>query len=178
MDIIPSTAPKHFTSDITFSNYLLIFDAYYKIPKHYGMVKFSGEEVMDNLDIFQSRFGKIDEFGWWDLKIFSADAGSQFTSTKLKKCQNCGVHLTLASPEHQEINGEVKVTWRTLRTIAHPLMVHARVLEAYIHFELMYTIDHIIRVLPIKDMINEDGEPTKPFILARGTNPSVSYLRM
>ena len=33
MDILPSTAPKILTSDTTFSNYLLIFGAYSKIPK-------------------------------------------------------------------------------------------------------------------------------------------------
>ena len=76
MDIIPSTAPKHLTNDTTFSNYLLTVDAYSKIPKPYGMEKFCTEEVMDNLDMFQSRFGIIDEFGWWDLERISADAGS------------------------------------------------------------------------------------------------------
>ena len=60
----------------------------------------------------------------------------------------------LAAPEHQEMNVQVKVTWRTLCTIAHFLMVHARVLEAYIHFELMYTADHISPVLSNKDLIN------------------------
>ena len=39
MDIIPSTAPKSLTSDTNFSNYLLIFDAYSKIPKIYGTEK-------------------------------------------------------------------------------------------------------------------------------------------
>ena len=62
MDIIPSTAPKSLTSDTTFSNYLLIFDAYFKIPKLYGMEKITTEEVMDKLDMFQSRFWKIDQF--------------------------------------------------------------------------------------------------------------------
>ena len=37
------------------------------------------------LDMFQSRFGRIDEFGWWDLEIILADAGSQFTSTEIKE---------------------------------------------------------------------------------------------
>ena len=60
MEIIPSTAPKCLTSDTTFSNYLLIVDAYYKTPKLYGLEKNSKEEVMDNLDMLQSRFGKID----------------------------------------------------------------------------------------------------------------------
>ena len=129
MDIIPSTAPKSQTSDTTFSNYLLIVDAYYKITKLYGMEKITTEEVMDRLDMFQSRFGKIDQFGWWDLERISADAGTQFTSTEFKEeCQTRRVHLTLAAPEHKEMNGQVEVTWRMLRTVAHSLMVHARVL--------------------------------------------------
>ena len=174
MDIIPSTAPQSLTSDKTFSKYPLIVDACSKIPKLYGMEKITTGEVMDKLDMFQSRFGKIDEFGWWYLEIISADAGTQFNSTEVKEeCQNRGVHLTLAAPEHQEMNGQVEVTWRTLRTIEHSLMVYAIFLEAYIHFALMYTTDHIFPVLPIKYMVNEDGEPTTPFKLATGTKPSV-----
>ena len=69
MDIIPSTAPKSLTSDTIFSNYLLIVDAYSKIPKLYVMEKLSTEEVMDNLDMFQSRFRKIDKFLWCYLEI-------------------------------------------------------------------------------------------------------------
>ena len=64
MDTITSTALKFLTSDNTFSNYLLIVDDYYKTPKIYGMEKITTEEVMDKLDIFQSRLGKIEEFGW------------------------------------------------------------------------------------------------------------------
>ena len=63
MDIFTSTAPKSLTSETTFSDSLLIFDAYSKITELYGMEKITTEEVMDNLDMFQSRFGKIDEFG-------------------------------------------------------------------------------------------------------------------
>ena len=81
MDIIPSTSPKSLTSDTIFSNYLLIVDAYSKIPKLYSMEKITTEEVMEKLVMFQSRFGKIDKFGWWDLERISADAGTQFTST-------------------------------------------------------------------------------------------------
>ena len=59
------------------------------------------------------------------------------------------------------MNGQVEVIWRTLRTMAQSIMVHARVSEAYIHFALMYTTDHIFTVPIIKDMINEDGDLTK-----------------
>ena len=76
MDIIPSTAPKRLTSDAKVSNSILIVNAYSKISKLYIMERITTEEVMDNLDMFQFRFGKIDEFGWWDLERISADAGT------------------------------------------------------------------------------------------------------
>ena len=81
--------------------------------------------------------------------------------------------MTLAVPDHQEINGKVKVIWRMLRTIAHYLMVHAIVLEAYIHFTIIYTIDTIFMVLQIKDLINENCGLTTPFKLATIKKPSV-----
>ena len=74
MDLIPSTAPTRLTSDTTFTNFLLIVDVYFKIPKLYGMEKITTEEVMDKLDMFQSRFWKMDQFGWYDLERISADA--------------------------------------------------------------------------------------------------------
>ena len=48
-------------------------------------------------------------------------------------------------------------------------MVHARVLEAYIHIALMYTPYHFFPVLPIKYL---------PYKLAADTKPSVSHLRL
>ena len=74
------------------------------------------------------------------------------------------------------MNRQVEVTWRTLRTITHSLMVHAIVLEAYINFALMFTTDHIFPVLPIKDLINEDRDPTTAFIVTTGMKSSVSHL--
>ena len=79
--------------------------------------------------------------------------------------------MALAAQEHQEMNRQVEFTWRMLRTIAHSLMVHDRVLEAYIHFALLYMTDNIFPVLPIKDLINKDGEPTTPFKLQQVQNP-------
>ena len=70
------------------------------------------------------------------------------------------------------------VVWRTLRTISHSLMVHARVSEAYIHFSLMYAADCILPLLSIKDLLNKDGEPTTPCKLATGMKPSLSHYRV
>ena len=38
--------------------------------------------------------------------------------------------------------------------------------------------EHILPDLPIKDIINKDGDPKTPPKLATGTKPSVSHLRM
>ena len=51
-------------------------------------------------------------------------------------------------------------------------------MEAYIYFVLMYTTDQIFPVLPTKDIINEDGDPTTPQKLATGTKPAVSHFSM
>ena len=83
--------------------------------------------------------------------------------------------MALAAPGHQETNIQFEVTWIMLRTVAHSLMVHDRFLEAYINYSLMYTKEHIFPVLQIKDVINEDGNPTTPFKPATVTKPSVSH---
>ena len=84
MGIIPEIEPKRLTIETTFPNYLLIIDAYSKISKLYGVNIITTEEVVYKMDMFQSRFGKIDKFGWWGLERTSADAGTQFTSTEFK----------------------------------------------------------------------------------------------
>ena len=76
------------------------------------------------------------------------------------------------------MNGQVKVTWRTFCTIAHSLMVHSRVLEAYIHFALMYTTDQVFPVLPIKYLMNKYGNLTTSLKLAIDTKPSISNILM
>ena len=72
------------------------------------------------------------------------------------------------------MNRQDKVTRRTLHTISHSLMVHARLLEVYINLTLIYTTDNIFKGIPVKDMINLGGDPSTPFKTATGTKPSVS----
>ena len=62
------------------------------------MEKIKTEEVMGKLDMFQYRFGEMDEFGLSDLERSSAEAGTQFASTEFKEeCQTYVVHLKLAA---------------------------------------------------------------------------------
>ena len=56
-----------------------------KTPKMYGRDNITTEEGMYNLDLFQYRFGKIEEFAWWYLEVISADAGTKFTPMEFKE---------------------------------------------------------------------------------------------
>ena len=57
-------------------------------------------------------------------------------------------------------------------------MVNAQVSDKYIHFALMYTTDNISPILPIKHLVNQDGELTTPHKLETGTKFSLSTLRV
>ena len=79
------------------------------------------------------------------------------------------------APEHQEMNGQVELIWRTLHTVSHAIMVYAIVLESYSNFTLMYTTYHICLVLPIKDVMIKSEKPTMFLKLSTGMKPSVTH---
>ena len=56
------------------------------------------------------------------------------------------------------------------------MMVHARVAEEYIHHAVMYAAHRVFPVLPIKDLVNEQGEPCTPSELMHGEKPPVRHL--
>ena len=84
------------------------------------MGNITAKEVMEKIDMFQAIFGKLDEFGWWDMEIIQTDDCTQFTSKDFQEGISVrGVLLVLAEPEHQEMNGQVEVTCLTFQTISH-----------------------------------------------------------
>ena len=49
------------------------------------MENITTEEVTDNQDKFQAIFGKVAEFGWWDMEISQIDSYTQFKSKKFQE---------------------------------------------------------------------------------------------
>ena len=69
-------------------------DAYYRIPKTYGMENITTEGVMYKLDMFKERYVEVDEFGWWDMERIQIDPSMKFTSREFQKgLPVCGVPL-------------------------------------------------------------------------------------
>ena len=58
MDIMPDLSSKSLTKDTTFSNFLLTFNAYSKLPRLYIIENIAIEEFMDKLNIFKSDLEK------------------------------------------------------------------------------------------------------------------------
>ena len=68
---------------------------------------------MEKIYMFQARFGKVNGFGWWDMEIIQTGAGTQFTSKEFQEGLSVRVvQIALMAPDHQEMNGQVKVTWQ------------------------------------------------------------------
>ena len=57
-------------------------------------------------------------------------------------------------------------------------MVHAQISDKYINVVSLYMTDHIFPGLPIKNLVNQDGEPDTPHTLETSTKPSVLNLRV
>ena len=94
MGIIPATYSTSLTKDTNFANYLLIVDDYSKMTKVYKIENITNEEVMDKLDMFQARFRKLYEFGWWDMETIQTDSVTQFTYKEVQKViYVCGVRI-------------------------------------------------------------------------------------
>ena len=102
MDIIPDLFPKSLTKDTTYNNYLLFVDTCYKIPRLFRMENITTEEAMYNTDMFQSIFGKLEKFGWWNLEQIHTDSGTQFISKDFQESLYiCVVKLTLPALDDQ-----------------------------------------------------------------------------
>ena len=92
MVIIPATSSKSLTKYTNFSNYLLSVNSYSNIPELYGMENITTREVMDKLDMFRTIFGKVDEFGCWNMEGIQTNDGTQFTSKEYQESLSvCGV---------------------------------------------------------------------------------------
>ena len=58
--------------------------------------------------MFQEKFGRLNEFGWWCMEIIKTDAGVHFTSKEFQEGLYAHViRLEIAAQDHQEINCQV-----------------------------------------------------------------------
>ena len=66
------------------------------------MENITTEEVVEKIDMFQARFGKVYGFGWWYMAKIQTDDDMQFTSKEFQEdIYVRGVRLALSAPDHR-----------------------------------------------------------------------------
>ena len=112
------------------------------------------------------------------VRFIRTDAGSAFTSAKfITACNDLGIKLEAAAPEHQEMNGICEAKWREIHNTANILLNTARLGGAFFHHAHAYAI-HIVNSCPAKNVTDQDGNPTTPFQYSYGRKPSLANFRV
>jgi transposase InsO family protein len=177
MDILHPTVAIGLTKGTTFPFYLILVDAYSRYACIYGLTDKSSECVIDTITRYQADHSHIGNYGYLDIARVCTDSGSQFTSEEFKKhCWEAGIQLSLAAPKKQYQNHLAECTWQTIGTMAHSLLVHARLPDSFMYYALVYSC-HIFNVLPVKGLYSRDQVAT-PYELFQGTKPNISQFRV
>jgi hypothetical protein len=112
------------------------------------------------------------------VRFIRTDAGSAFTSAKfIAACNDLGIKLEAAAPEHQEMNGICEAKWREVHNTANILLNTARLGGAFFHHAHAYAI-HIVNSCPAKNVTDQNGNPTTPYQYSYGRKPSLANFRV
>ena len=177
-DILPGHSGGSITPQTTYPAHIIFVDAYSRKPTIYGLTGISSTEVITANQQYRADYGKIDELGFFDVSKLKADAGKQFTSDEFKAyCRNEGIALSLAAPKKQYQNHFAEKTWGTVKNMARFMLCHARLPDSYYFHALLYACE-AFSVLPVKGLLNKDGNPATPHELFTGEKPCISDFRV
>ena len=108
------------------------------------------------------------------VHFIRTDARSAFTSAKfIAACNDLGIKLEAAAPEHQEMNGICEAKWRKVHNTANILLNTALLGGAFFQYAHAYAI-HIVKSCPAKNVTVQDGNPTTPFQYSNNSKPSLA----
>jgi len=84
-----------------------------------------------------------------------------------------GIQLSLAAPKKQNQNHLAERSWQTLCSMAHSLLVHARLPDTFWFYAIRYA-SNIFNVLPIRSHTPTGDVPATPYQLYYGRLPSLA----
>ena len=99
--------------------------------------------------MFQARFGKVDEFGWWDMERIQTDAGTQFIPKDFQYSKT-SIRGTRPKENYFPSRSDIAniVNYCTFNYCARKVFIE------YKRFAVIYTTDHICSFLPIKPLVD------------------------
>ena len=177
LDLQQNTSRYGLNRTSHFPYFLQVTDAYTRFTVLLGLSEISSAAVFECLLHYSVWFKPNPNFELGEVEKVHADAGSAFKSAEFTSdCEQHGIKITFAAPQHQEMNGICERSWQSIRNIAFAFLVHARVGYEYLTFAL----EHAWKVhacLPIKN-VSLNGTPISPYELFFNKKPRIHRFRV
>ncbi len=155
-----------------YSAYLFIVNTPGKMT---GWIGLPTESTASIITALKSWFTQTELLGQTNSICFiCTEAGSAFTSEKFTAaCNDLGIKLEAATPEHQEMNVICEAKWHKVHNSANFLLNTAQLGGPIFHHAHAYAI-HIVNSCPAKNVTDQDGNPTTPYQYSYGRKPSLA----
>jgi hypothetical protein len=175
LDLIRNPYFFGLTTTTNFSAYLFIVATPGKLVGWVGLPKESSEAIVHGLKswlLLTEQLGRKQS-----VRFIRTDAGTAFTSESfINSCIDMNIKVESAAPKHQEMNGICESKWKQVHSLANTLLNNARLGGAFFHHAHAYAVD-IINVLPAKNIVDKDNNPTTPYHLCFNRKPRIKNFR-
>ena len=165
------------SADTRFNYFLIFCDRYSRLFCICGIPDKSIDACIDGIELIISNLS-IHQRTPQTIRHVRNDAGSEFWSDTFRKwCSENKIQFNSAAPKHQEQNGLVERHWGTIAKLANTLLVHTRLNRKFFYFAVKYA-QYIHGIIPVRDLVDDDGLPTTPYFMATGRKSAVKHFKV
>jgi hypothetical protein len=176
VDVIPNPHKDTLTLATAFDGHLLTVCPFSHYTDWRGLEDLTSASIIKAIEAFHAH--TANKGANITLQYLRADAASYFNSQEFIEWGNKNnIKISIAAPHHQEMNSIVERQWQTMSEIIRAILVHARLSNHFYHFAAKYAKD-IINVLPSKNLLDHNGNPTTPHFLAFRRKPKIGNYRV
>jgi hypothetical protein len=178
VDLVPNLNKHGLTTSSHFKHHVLVTDVKTRFAVPIGTNHKTPEDIARCLATWATDHGPDTTFNLHHLQKLRGDANETYFSTKfIATLLEHRIHGTFAAPRHQEQNGICERTWQSVRDIAFKTMVFAHVGDEFYDFAIEHAWK-VFNLLPLRDLVDENGDPCAPIGAYLGTKPKLCRLRV
>jgi hypothetical protein len=178
VDLVTNLNKHGLTTSSHFKYYVLVTDVKTRFTVPIGTNRKTPADIARCLATWATDYGPDTTFNLYHLKKLRGDADESYFSTNfIAVLLEHRINGTFAAPRHQEQNGICERTWQSIRDIAFKTMVFAHVGDEFYDFAIEHAWK-VFNLLPLRDLVDANGDPCTPIGAYTGTKPKLSRLRV
>jgi transposase InsO family protein len=178
VDLVTNLNKHGLTTSSHFKYYVLVTDVKTRFTVPIGTNRKTPADIARCLATWATDYGPDTTFNLHHLKKLRGDADeSYFSANFIAVLLEHRINGTFAAPRHQEQNGICERTWQSIRDIAFKTMVFAHVGDEFYDFAIEHAWK-VFNLLPLRDLVDSNGDPCTPLGAYTGTKPKLSRLRV